>query len=302
MQRGDAMTNPWPQPAPSAGFATVAVPGTCGELVQGQFNNGTDFLVTLPVDLWSTVRVEIIPESQAMPVYPADRTKTQQAARLMLNVLGYPDAGARIWVTSELPVGKGMASSTADIVAACRAIAAALDRSATPEMISQIAGEIEPSDGVMYPGVVCYNHRQCRLIDHLGTMPPLEILVIDLGGEVDTLAFNTRPKDYNDTELEAFQRAYELVAEGVSTGDVSLIGRAATISARVNQRLLPKPCLEDFIQISETHGAYGLSIAHSGTTIGLLFERGAGRAIRRAREAILESIDPALHLWTVWSL
>jgi L-threonine kinase len=276
-------------------------PGTCGELVQGQFNDGTDFLVTLPVDLWSTARVEIT-SGFAVSVHPATKTKTQEAARLALNMLGYPDAGARVSVTSELPVGKGMASSTADIVAACRALAAALDRSITPEMISQITGQIEPSDGVMYSGVVCYNHRQSRLINHLGNLPLLEVLVVDLGGTVETLAFSSIPKNYTSAELEEIQTAYELIVEGVSTGALPLIGKAATISARVNQRLLPKPHLEDFISLSEAHEAYGVCVAHSGTVIGLLFKRGARQAIQCAREAILKDIDPTLHISKVESL
>jgi L-threonine kinase len=277
-------------------------PGTCGELVQGQFRDGTDFLVTLPVDVWSTVRVEITPEPHPVSVHPATRTKTQQATRLALDVLGHPDAGARVSVTSDLPVGKGMASSTADIVAACRATAAALDRSISPEMISHIAGQIEPSDGVMYPGVVCYNHRECWLIERLGHLPPLEILIVDLGGEVDTLVFNTFPKDYTATELEAIQEAYGLVVEGLRTGSAPLIGRAAAISARVNQRLLAKPHLERFIQIAGTCGAYGVSVAHSGTIVGLLFGAGDHRAILRAREAVLSAVDPSLDVWTVRSL
>jgi L-threonine kinase len=277
-------------------------PGTCGELVQGQFRDGTDFLVTLPVDVWSTVRVEIIPGPHLVSVHPATRTKTRQATRLALDVLGHPDAGAGVSVTSDLPVGKGMASSTADIVAACRATAAALDCSISPEMISRIAGQIEPSDGVMYPGVVCYNHRECWLIEALGHLPPLEILIVDLGGEVDTLVFNTFPKDYTATEVEAIREAYDLLVEGLRTGSGPSIGRAATISSRINQRLLAKPHLERLIQIAGDYGAYGVNVAHSGTIVGLLFGAGDQQSIHRARQAVLSTVDPSLDVWTVRSL
>lgn len=277
-------------------------PGTCGELVQGQFRDGTDFLVTLPVDVWSTVRVEIIPGPHPVSVYPATRTKTQQATRLALDVLGHPDTGARVSVTSDLPVGKGMASSTADVVAACRATAAALGCSISPEMISHIAGQIEPSDGVMYPGVVCYNHRECWLIEALGHLPPLEILIVDLGGEVDTLVFNTFPKNYTATEVGAIQEAYDLLVEGLRTGDMLLIGRAATLSSRINQRLLAKPHLERLIQIARDYGAYGVNVAHSGTIVGLLFGVDDHQSVHRARQAVLSAVDPSLELWTVRSL
>ena len=125
-------------------------------------------------------------------------------------------------------------------------------------MISEIAGRIEPSDGLMYPGVVCYNHRAGRLIEPLGALPPLDILVVDLGGQVDTLTFNSRPKQYAVAEIKTLQRAYEWVKTGIETGDLALIGRAATLSGRVNQRLLPKPPLEALIRIAEKRGAWGV--------------------------------------------
>ena len=283
-----------------AAVGQARAPGTCGELVQGQFADGTDFLITLPVDMWSLVRVAITPEPPVR-VCPATRAKTRQAVRLALDVLGHPDAGASVSVESDLPVGKGMASSTADIVAACRATAAALDRSLSPETISRIAGQIEPSDGVMYPGVVCYDHRRCRLIARLGALPSLEILVVDVGGEVDTLAFNTLSKNYTADELVAIQHAYDLTVNGLGTGDVASIGWAATISARVNQRLLAKPHLETLIQIADAHGAYGVNAAHSGTVAGLLFEVGDRQAMRRTREAV-RKVNPALRTWTVKAL
>jgi L-threonine kinase len=276
-------------------------PGTCGELVQGRFADGTDFLVTLPIDVWSTVQVTVVPDLP-VTVHPASRAKTRQAVRLALDALGRPDMGARVSVESDLPVGKGMASSTADIVAACRATAAALGYSILPEMISHIARQIEPSDGVMYPGIVCYDHRRCRLIERLGHLPPLDILVVDLGGEVDTLAFNTLPKNYADAELAAIQNAYDLVVGGLRTGSAALIGRAATISARVNQRLLVKPHLEPLIQIAGAYGAYGVNVAHSGTVVGLLFGSGNRGAMQRVREAVLSVVDPSLKMWTVRTL
>ena len=266
-------------------------PGTCGELVQGQFSDNVDFLVTLPIDLWSAVQVEIAPGLRSITVCPESKSKTRQAVSMALEALGCPDAEVHVLVASEIPIGKGMASSTADIVAVCRATASALGRSLSPETISGIAGRIEPSDGVMYPGVVCYNHRAGRLIEPLGPLPPLDILVVDLGGEVDTLRFNTYPKRYSPADLITLQRAYEWVKAGVKTGDLALIGRAATLSGRVNQRLLPKPPLEVLIRLAEKNGALGVNVAHSGTVAGLLFGPGQRQVLQQARRDILANSE-----------
>ena len=282
--------------------ASASAPGTCGELVQGQFKNGDDFLVTLPIDLWSEVQVEVDTASSIVQGTPINKEKTRLAVRKTLDFLGYSKVGARFNVVSAIPEGKGMASSTADIVAACRATATALGLSLSPEEISSIAIEIEPSDGVMYPGVVCYNHRRGMLIESLGTLPQLNILAVDLGGWVDTLQFNQTPKEYSPEELDEIGQAYELVKAGIREQNLGIIGAAATLSARVNQRLLPKPHLETLIEISSKYGAYGVCVAHSGTIAGLLFEQGASDAFENASYEIWRQIDRTLIMYALQSL
>jgi uncharacterized protein involved in propanediol utilization len=276
---------------------TARVPGTCGELVQGQLAGGVDFLITLPVDLWSEVRVRL-DESGRVEVSPPHKVKTRTAVRRALDALGLPGAGARVAVSSSLPEGKGMASSTADVVAACRAVARAAGRTLSAGAISTIARGIEPSDGVMYPGAVAYNHRRCELIERLGPPPPFYILIADPGGAVDTLAFNRRPKDYTPGEMSMIAQAYHWAAAGIRRGDRALIGRAATLSALINQRILPKPHLGKLIDIARAHGAYGVNAAHSGTVAGLLFDPAAGEAAARAAEAVRQVIGPEAALLT----
>lgn len=259
--------------------------GTCGELVQGRFKDGVDFLITLPINLQTEARVWLYPE-RTIVVKPPGKVKTAQAARLALDVLGWPERGARITIASALPEGKGMASSTADIVATCRAIAAAVGSAFSPEQISAIARQIEPSDGVMHDGCVCYDHRRCLLLESLGPFPPATLLVADLGGRVDTVAFNRRPKSYTPTELDTLERAYDLAVAGIGQQRLSLLGQAATLSARTNQRLLPKPRLDSLLAVAKAYGAHGVCVAHSGTVAGLLFNPEDALAARAASRVL----------------
>lgn len=286
------------RPRAVARTGAARVPGTCGELVQGQLAGGVDFLITLPVDLWSEVRVRLDGDSARIRVTPTHKVKTKVAVRRALDALNLPGAGAWVDVTSSLPEGKGMASSTADVVAACRATARAAGRTLGAGAISRIARGIEPSDGLMYPGVVAYNHRRCELIERLGPPPPFRILIADLGGAVDTLAFNRRPKNYTPGEMSIITQAYKWAGAGVRRGDRTLIGRAATLSALVNQRLLPKPHLGELIDIARANGAYGVSVAHSGTVAGLLFNPDAEADAARAAEAIRRRLGPEAALLT----
>ncbi|MCL5959774.1 MAG: hypothetical protein M1358_10780 [Chloroflexi bacterium] len=66
--------------------------------------------------------------------------------------------------------------------------------------------------------------------------------------------------------------AVELVREGLRAGDVSLIGRGATISALANQTVLFKPHLEAVLRLAQKMGAAGVNVGHSGTVIGVLLD------------------------------
>lgn len=253
--------------------------GTCGEIVQGQLAPGEDFLITLPVPLAATASVYLAPGEPRLEVRPAHKTKAAEAVRRTLAFLSAPLLGGELRVESDLPEGKGMASSSADIVAAVRATGAALGRELAEEEISAIAAAIEPTDGVMYaPLVVAYDHRRGRLRERLGYMPPAAIAVVDLGGRLDTVAFNARPKAYSEAERARLRRAYALAREGLRAGDLRRIGEAGIISARVNQRLLPKPALEPLTAAALGLGAAGIVIAHSGSVAGVLFAGGGAAA------------------------
>lgn len=95
----------------------VKAPGSCGELVQGTVN-GVSFLITCPIDWYSEVTV--IRGSSIDQVHP----KTAAAVDKTLKYLN-TNGSFGMSVSSDLPVGKGMASSSADISAACQATALA---------------------------------------------------------------------------------------------------------------------------------------------------------------------------------
>lgn len=249
--------------------ATVRVPGTCGELVQGQIN-GSDFLITCPTNLYSYVSIRLNKEKKVD--CPPDKWKARKAFEETLKFFKQPDYGGEVQIKSEIPIGKGMASSTADIVGVCLATANALGETISNKEIAKIALSIEPTDGIMFKGITLFDHREGNLIENLGFPPKMKILVIDLGGNVDTIHFNRINFDYvkiaNQQEIE---KALSLVKRGIQQGDISLIGEGATISALCNQKILFKPELEQIIEISSEMGAVGVNVAHSGTVMGILY-------------------------------
>ena len=162
-------------------------PAACGELIQGQLSPGDDFLLSLPVDLWSKAEVRLTPACAIINAYPGHKTKSVKAVRSLLNHLGLNEWGAHIRIRSNIPEGKGMASSTADIRAVCEAAANALGIELNPHLLSSLAIHIEPSDSTLYAKPVIFNHRQGEALFELNPIPRMDVLLIDTGGTVDTL-------------------------------------------------------------------------------------------------------------------
>lgn len=248
-------------------------PGTCGELLQGKLN-GTNFLVTCPVDLYSEVTVRL----NMLGVVAVDENlpKVRTAVERTLQFLGKTELGADVVVASNVPCGKGMASSTADIAASCAATAVALGTYLTPEEIAAIALNIEPTDGVMFPGISMFDHVDGKILKCLGMAPEVDIVIVDLGGTVDTVSFN------QNSELEILNKAKEhhvadalaKIENALAAGELGLLGQAVTAGAFAHQQILYKPELRTLAEICQASGGLGINIAHSGTVVGLLFEKG----------------------------
>ena len=232
--------------------------------------DGVICLATCPIDMYSTATVELWP-GEGLVTAPADSPKAARAVQATLEYLGATGLDASLVLESNLPRGKGMASSTADASAAIAATASATGRKLTPAEIAGIALSVEPSDGIMFPGIVVFDHRSGSICRPLGQPPPMGVVVLDFGGEVDTLKFNSVERGNALRRQEPrMTEAVSLIEAGLQRRDPSLIGKGATISAVANQEISYNPHLDSALELSRELGAYGVNIAHSGTVIGLL--------------------------------
>jgi uncharacterized protein involved in propanediol utilization len=246
--------------------------GTFGELLQGRLpDSNRDFLVTSPIVRGSVATFWFDPDRSDLQVMPACKVKSLRAAELTLARLDQP-AGGTLVVDSDLPVGKGFASSSADLVATIRAVGNAAGIAVTPALTEDLLRQIEPSDGIMYPGSVAFYHREVKLHSRLGFLPSMTIVGVDEGGEVDTLAFNKIPKSFTAAEQREYSGLLNMAAAAIRSGDTATIGRVATRSAVLNQRLNPKRMLLEVMEISDRVGGVGVVAAHSGTTLGILLD------------------------------
>jgi uncharacterized protein involved in propanediol utilization len=270
-------------------------PLVLGECVQGQTSERRHFLITAPIGLFSWAEFIRRCDDDALTVEPAACWKARTAVADYLAQQGLPQTGT-LRIATPIGSGQGFGTSTADITASLRAAAAAWNREISSETIARIAIGIEPSDGSMYPGCVAFAHREGLLIEHLGTLPSFESLVICTGGVVDTMEFDGRRKNfrYSNRDESQLLTAWSMIREANRTRDSLLLARATTISARINEQLLPKPYFKELAQFVELGSADGLMVAHSGTALALVFDPGRNDYEESFAEAkaFVESLRP----------
>lgn len=273
-------------------------PLVLGECVQGRRRNGQHFLITAPLGLFSWAEFNPDPELPRVVAEPGTGVKSALAASRWLAAQSLP-GGGRLRVVTPVRHSQGFGTSTADIVASVRAAATAWGRRVGPRALARLAADIEPTDGSMYPGSVAFAHRDGLVLELLGELPRFEVLVLLPEGGIDTVEFDALRRDfrYGEDELAQLETAWRLVREANRTAQVGLLGRATTMSARINERLLPKPGFGPMQRFVESGRAEGLIVAHSGTLFALLFDPRHADHARRLEDGRRFLDDLGLARW-----
>jgi uncharacterized protein involved in propanediol utilization len=242
--------------------------GHAGEILQGgvRLNGGVEpFLVTLPVPAFrSAVTVRSASEWRVTPGW---KTKALRAAQLAWTGSGALD----VLVESEIPVGRGCGSSTADCVAAVRAVA----RLNAEEIAAVVQRAELASDATMFDlEPVAFLPRAGTLLQRFdGAWPEMKVDVIDMGGPaVDTLDCQVPP--YSADELDEFADLLTELQAAVISGDTASVGRVALRSGAIHQRYRPHAEWETVTARALSAGAVGVALAHSGTVAAVLSMKG----------------------------
>lgn len=279
--------------------------GHHGELVQGLFEDtGGDMkraLVSLPCpDLKARAWFRADESNHIIPSRP-DRQKALRAAELTVAAFAPKRMGGALSVESNIPIGRGLGSSTADVLASILAVADCLQINISAEQVMHIAvcAETACDSTLFQQQAVLFAHREGVVVEAFRkALPPMDVISIDTmpGSTVDTLDFE--PARYATAEIEAFRPIRSLLRAAINAADAGLLGRAATASAHINERFLPKPRLDEIEAVGTRFGAVGVQVAHSGTVVGLMFDRcdaDAPRNIGQALDTLKRSaFDPTI--------
>lgn len=280
----------------TARIGTGQAPAHHGEVMQGIFYSADGTLdhglVTLPCPLFGA-KVRFTPvRSGPVIVEPGDRSRARTAARLTLDALGRGAWGGTLRVDSNVPLCWGCGSSTADVLAAIRAVADAFAVDLSPNWVARLSVASETaSDSVMYGperAVLFAQRRGSMLVDFGGPLPAVWVLGFNTEGAQGVQTLALPPCEYSTWEIEAYRGLLGLLRRAVEHQDPHLLGRVATASTTLMQRHRPKRGMTQLLRLAEHVGALGVQVAHSGTVVGFLFAPdGKGRAaLEIARSAV----------------
>lgn len=241
-----------------------------GEIVQGRLADGEDFLVTLPVDMWSTC--EIIRDGCAgESSIDCEFAKSKEVVRRVLGELGLT-TGEKLTIrfTRTIPIGKGLSSSTADMLAVVRALQELYGVIVSEGFLSRLFASIEPHDALHYYMSVVYNHRSGSLLQKLHYIPDYTIVAVDKGGVVDSCRYNLH-LSFTEDELRFYRDLLGRLLSAFSSRSEKAIAECATESAQQHVVRTGDALLQRVLDYATRVDALGVVATHSGTCAGLLF-------------------------------
>lgn len=247
-------------------------PASCGEFVQGILGK-EEYLSSYAIDLYSTAMIE--EKINDINIGPS---KSRIAIEKVFERFNLPIGESKnisLNIYSKIPVGKGMASSSADIGATIVATLSLIGKYLSSEEISKIASTIEPTDSTYIKKNVIFNPLNGEIIKYLGNIKNSKVIILEPNKTLNTIKIRNTP-NYEKIKFqnkEIISEAFYLLEEGIKNNDLYLVGKASTLSSLANENIHKKQGLKEIIEISQNYGSYGVNVAHSGTVIGILIDK-----------------------------
>ena len=246
-------------------------PASCGEFVQGMIKE-KEYLSSYAINLFSKVTLE--EKINDINTGPSKARKAMEEVFKYFNLPKSEFKNISIDIKSNIPISKGMASSTADIGATIKATLNLIGKNLNEYEISKLATKIEPTDSIYIKENTIFNPLDGSILKKLGCLEDGKVLILEPDEKLNT-NYIRKKENYKNIKIEnnkIIEKAFKLLEQGIKNNDLNLIGQACTISSIANENIHKKEYLSEIINISKQYGACGVNIAHSGTVVGVLLE------------------------------
>jgi len=208
--------------------------------------------------------------------------RSEEAAGIIADALGFEGSGCRFAVQSDIPAGEHLGSSAAFCVAVTRAVAQAQGKKLDQEYIAAVSTRGEKvfhgnSSGVdpmlsAWGGCVYFVKSERLQAEKIKCPSALTLVVASDGQPVSTREMVERV--YGKKAVDPLwwekvsMRAYTLVEQGrqaLISGDVSTVGQLMNINHDLLQEIgVSSPLLDAMVTKARDNGAYGAKLTGGG--------------------------------------
>lgn len=258
-------------------------PGSFGEIIQGRFEN-KDILCSCPISLYTKVKVYESLEEKSI-------NKHYKCYKFMLNILkewGYGNYfhNLAIDIETQIPTGKGFASSTADLAALYNCLIDLFKRQYNQKELINNCIKIEPTDSIIFEELTLFDYKKGDYREGIGKCPQFNILVFEGDKMVNTVEFNKKSLP----PLSNIEDLVPVLKDGIKNKDINKMAYCSTESIVRNTKRLEYSILPIVLKIQEKIGAYGIIGAHSGDALGIIYEGDINNSIFNKYFNILKEI------------
>jgi uncharacterized protein involved in propanediol utilization len=276
--------------------SSVKIFARIGELIQGILPDRSPFLVSgLPSRVFfSEASLEdnarhsatgawspgshFPPASAAAAVLPP---KARQALELFRSALpagrsssgifrpasGHTRPLPLIHLHSNIPSGKGLSSSSADILSVLYLANDYYGAGFTNSELYTLAARVEPTDPCLSDDIVVFK-QQAGVTERSLSLPPLTMLYFDAAPDRQINTVDVR-RHYDQQASGFFQSLLYRFLQAAEYNNYAALFDCITHSALYNHSVISLPRFEEYHRLA-IHAQAGLMVAHSGTIMGLL--------------------------------
>jgi uncharacterized protein involved in propanediol utilization len=181
-----------------------------------------------------------------------------------------PDlASFHIWQQSNIPPGKGLSSSSADVLGALSALNKFYEYPFSAADLYSVAALTDPTDACLSPVLTVINQQTGKIMSNLKHLR-FSLIYFDTepNTRIDTIQF-TRSKIFTQQDYRFYRQLLQKLSFTTDNENSSDFLFWITQSAVYNQKFLPKKNFNLLLSYSMKQNL-GLFVAHSGTFMGLV--------------------------------
>ena len=212
------------------------------------------------------------------PDAPADSAKVQKAINELASSYGFlDDCKYRVTIAGSPTRGKGLGSSSVDIASALLALKDLRGlRISAPELFKLMC-RVERSDYLFNPELIVAANPSDGSCAVVVRTPKCLVLAWDTD---PTAMVKTELVQHLDIARQSFCQEYQELSTMINSGETTRLLYAATRSAELNNRILPKIGFSTAQKLVNEVQNVGLIAAHTGTILGFVLPEPVDRDLQ----------------------